>query len=198
VNEPADATPEGLVVTVIVFVALLNVPEAPDSGAANVTLAPLTVFPAVSFRVTESAVPNAVLMAVDCGEVPKPAVMLVGTWTTGLDTVLPVAEAVAPPPEAVAVLVTVGLTAVVGTLSVMSMSLKDAPPATACVLVQATAFEPEQLQPVPLKDAALKPAGSVSVTVVVPAAELEALAVFDTVTMSVPPVCPCVNVPLDR
>ena len=38
--------------------------------------------------------------------------------------------------------------------------------------------------------------GSVSVTVVVPPVELVAPAVFDTVTVSMPPVTPCVKVPL--
>lgn len=181
----------------IVFVELLNLPDAPEAGAVNVTLAPLTVFPAASFTVTESAVPKAVLIAVDCGDVPEPAVILAGTCTTGKDTVPLVAEAVAPPPEAVAVLLTVGLTAVVGTDTPILITLKDAPPATACVLEQDTAFVPEQLQPVlPLKDAALNPVGNVSVTVVVPEVVLDALPVFDTVTVSVPPICPCVNVPL--
>ncbi len=132
----ADAMPEELVVTVVVIELLPNRPDAPDDGAVNVTLTPFTGFPAASFTVTESAVPNTVLMAADCGEVPEPAVMLVGTCTTGKDTVPLVAEALAPPPETKAALVTVGLTAVVGTSSVMSIRLKDAPPATACVLVQ--------------------------------------------------------------
>ena len=69
-------------------------------------------------------------------------------------------------------------------------------PDTTCVLEQVTAFEskPEQLQPLPLKDAAVKLAGSVSVTVVVP--EVATEPIFETNTVSVPPVCPCVNVPL--
>ena len=196
-NDPANAKPEALVVTVIALMALLNVPDAPDSGAANVTLTPLTVFPAASFTVTESAVPKAVLMAADWGEVPEPAVMLAGTWTAGKDTVPLVAEALAPPPEAVAALVVVGLTALAGTDTLIPITLKEAPPTTACVLVQVTVFVPEQFQPLALKDAALKPVGSASVTVVVPEVELEAPPMFDTVSVSVPPVCPCVNVPLD-
>ena len=196
VNDPADAMPEALVGTVIAFVELLNVPDAPEVGAVNVTLTPLTGFPAASFTVTESAVANAVLMAADCGEVPEPAVMPYGTCTTGKDTVLLVAEEAAPPPEAVAALVTVGLGALLGTATVISISLKDAPPATACVLVQVIELFPEQLQPVPLTEKVVKPVGSVSVTVVVPEVVLDAPAVFDTVTVSVPPDCPCVNVPL--
>jgi hypothetical protein len=144
-----------LVVTVIVFVALLNVPDAPEAGPVNVTLTPLTGFAAASFTVTESAVANLVLMVVDCGEVPELPIMLAATWTTGKLTVPLVAEALAPPPEAVAALVTVGLPAVVGTSSVISITLKDAPPATICVLVQVTALVPEQIQPVlPVKDEA--------------------------------------------
>ena len=150
----AEATPEAFVVTVIVFVLLLNVPDAPDPGAVNVTLVLLTGFLAASVSVTESDVANAVLMAVDCGDVPEPAVMVVGTCTTGKDTVPLVAEALAPPPEAVAALVTVGLTAVVGTSSVISITLNDAPPATACVLEQVIELFPEQLQPAPVKDEA--------------------------------------------
>ena len=38
--------------------------------------------------------------------------------------------------------------------------------------------------------------GSVSVTMVVPEVVLNAPPVFDTITVSVPPVCPCVNGPL--
>jgi hypothetical protein len=153
VNEPDEATPDALVVTVIVLVLLLKLPDAPDAGAVNVTLTPLTVFPAASVTVTESGVPNAVLMAVDCGEVPEPAVMVAGTCTTGKLTVPLVAEALARPPEAVAALVTVGLGAFGGTFTAIPIVLKDAPPATACVLVQVTALVPEQLQPLPLKDA---------------------------------------------
>jgi hypothetical protein len=153
VNVPADAMPEALVVTAIVFVELLKVPDAPDTGAVNVTLAPLTRTPAASVTVTENGVPNAVLMAADCGEVPEPAVTVAGTCTTGKLTVPLVAEALAVPPEAVAALVTVGLGAFAGTATPIPIALKDAPPATACVLVQVTAFVPEQLQPLPLKDA---------------------------------------------
>ena len=193
-NEPADATPEALAVTVIVFVELLNAPDAPEMGAVNVTLTPLTGTAAASFTVTESAVPKAVLMAVDCGDVPEPAVMVAGVCTTVRETVPLVADALAPPPEAVAALVAVVVGAFAGTVTLMLITSKDAPLPTACVLEQDTAFVPEQLQPVPLKDAAAKPVGSVSVTVVVP--EVAAEPVFDTVTVSVPPVCPCVNVPL--
>ena len=76
VNEPADATPDALVVTVNVLVLLLNVPDAPVAGAVNVTLTPATGFPATSSTTTESGVPNAVRIAADCGVVPVPAVIL--------------------------------------------------------------------------------------------------------------------------
>jgi hypothetical protein len=45
VNAVAEATPEELVVAVVVFVAFENRPEAPDKGAVNVTLAPPMVLP---------------------------------------------------------------------------------------------------------------------------------------------------------
>jgi hypothetical protein len=74
VNE-ADAIPEPFVATVIVVDALLNRPLAPEPGAVNVTFTPLTgLFPA-SRTVTDSAVPNAVEIAADCGVVPAFAVI---------------------------------------------------------------------------------------------------------------------------
>ena len=74
----AEATPEAFVDTVIVFVELLNVPDAPDPGAVNVTLTPDTgLFPA-SLTVTASAFVNAVPIVVFCGVVPALAVIEVG------------------------------------------------------------------------------------------------------------------------
>lgn len=195
-KEPAEATPEEFVCTTIMLVELLNVPDAPANGAVNVTLAPGTGLLAASFTVTESAVANAVLTAVDCGDVPEPAAMPAGTCTTARLRVPLVAEAAAVPPDAVAAFVVVGLTAVAATATLMPITLKDAPPLTACVLEQVMAVVPEQLQPAPLKDTAVKPVGSVSVTVVVPEVTLDAPAVFDTVMVSVPLVAPCVNVPM--
>jgi hypothetical protein len=197
VNEPAEATPAAFVVTVIVFVLSEKVPDAPDAGAVNVTLTPGTGLPAASCTVTERGLATAVLTATDWGVVPELAPIVAGTCTTGMLTVPLVADALAPPPDAVAAFVPVGLDAAAGTATAISISGNDEPPATACVPVHVTAFVPEQLHPEPPKDVALNPEGSVSVTVVVPQVALDALPVFDTVTVSVPPVCPCVNVPLE-
>jgi hypothetical protein len=71
----AAATPEALVVTVIVAVLLLNVPDAPAPGAVNVTVTPdIGLLPA-SFTVTASAFANAVLTVADCGVEPATAVI---------------------------------------------------------------------------------------------------------------------------
>jgi thiamine transporter ThiT len=51
----ADAIPDALVATVIVAVALLNTPDAPDPGAVNVTFTPRTGLLPASFTVTASA-----------------------------------------------------------------------------------------------------------------------------------------------
>src|SRR5271169_6983025 len=68
--------PDAFVATVIVAVALLNLPDAPDPGAVNVTFTPLTgLFPA-SFTVTASALAKAVLIVADCGVVPAFAVIV--------------------------------------------------------------------------------------------------------------------------
>jgi hypothetical protein len=190
------AMPEESVVTAMVFMPLLNVPDAPDAGAVNVTLTPGTGLPAASVTVTERSVPNTVLTTADCGVVPEPAVIPVGTCTTGKLTVPLVAEAAAPPPDAVAAFVVVGLSAVAGTATTILITLNDDPPVTAWLMVQVAVSVPEQVQPVPLTDAAVNPAGSVSVTVVTPEVTVDNAAVFDTVTVSVPPVAPCVKVPL--
>jgi thiamine transporter ThiT len=73
----AEATPEALVVTVIVAVLLLNTPEAPEPGAVNVTFMPETGLLPASFTVTASALANAVLIVADCGVVPAFAVIVV-------------------------------------------------------------------------------------------------------------------------
>jgi hypothetical protein len=67
---PADATPDAFVVTVIVTVLLLNTPDAPEPGAVNVTFTPDTGLLPASFTVTASAFAKAVLTAADCGVVP--------------------------------------------------------------------------------------------------------------------------------
>jgi len=77
----AEATPEAFVATMIVAVALLNIPEAPAPGAVNVTFTPGTGLLPASFTVTASALANAVLIVADCGVVPAFAVIVVGAPT---------------------------------------------------------------------------------------------------------------------
>jgi len=74
----ADATPEAFVATMMVAVLLLNLPEAPDPGAVNVTFTPETGLLPASFTVTARGLANAVLMAADCGVVPAFAVIDAG------------------------------------------------------------------------------------------------------------------------
>ena len=94
----ADATPDAFVVTVIVAVLLLKVPEAPDPGAVNVTFTPLTGLLPASFTVTAKAFANAVLIVADCGVVPAFAVIVFGAPAVfvreKLTAVTPVAAAV--------------------------------------------------------------------------------------------------------
>ena len=71
----AEATPEAFVATVIVAVLLLNLPEAPEPGAVNVTFTPEMGLPPASFTVTARALAKAVLTAADCGVVPAFAVI---------------------------------------------------------------------------------------------------------------------------
>jgi hypothetical protein len=71
----ADATPDPLVITVMVAVLLLKVPDAPEPGAVNVTLTFGTGLFPESFTVTASAFAKAVFTAADCGVVPAFAVM---------------------------------------------------------------------------------------------------------------------------
>lgn len=59
----------------IVFVELLNVPDAPEAGAVKVTLAPDTGLLPKSFTVTAGALAKAVPTAADCGVVPESAAM---------------------------------------------------------------------------------------------------------------------------
>ena len=78
----ADATPEALVATVIVAVALLNVPLAPEPGAVKVTFTPDCGLLLASFTVTASALVKAVLTVALCGVVPAFAIMVGPTVTT--------------------------------------------------------------------------------------------------------------------
>jgi hypothetical protein len=71
----ADATPEAFVATVIVVVLLLNLPDAFDPGAVNVTFTPDTGLLPISFTVTANGLVNVVLIAADCGVVPAFAVI---------------------------------------------------------------------------------------------------------------------------
>jgi hypothetical protein len=71
----ANATPDALVTTVIVVVALLKMPLAPDTGAAKVTLTPGTAALPESLTVTASVFAKAVPVVADCGVVPGFAVM---------------------------------------------------------------------------------------------------------------------------
>jgi len=109
VNE-ADATPDAFVATVIVAVLLLNIPEAPEPGAVNVTFTPGTGLLPASFTVTANALANAVLTVADCGVVPAFAVIVVGAPTVFVNekftVVRPAAAAVTvygPPAVAFAV-----------------------------------------------------------------------------------------------
>src|SRR2546430_2548813 len=77
----ADATPNAFVATMIVAVLLLNTPDAPDPGAANVTFTPETGLLPASFTVTASAFAKAVLIVADCGVVPAFAVIVVAAPT---------------------------------------------------------------------------------------------------------------------
>ena len=72
----AAATPEALVVTVMVVVLLLNTPDAPLPGAVKVTLTPATGLLPASRTVTASALAKAVLTVADCGVVPAFAVIV--------------------------------------------------------------------------------------------------------------------------
>jgi hypothetical protein len=73
--------PDAFVGTVMVVLRLLNVPDAPAPGAANVTFTPgIGLLPA-SFTVTASALANAVLTVAVCGVVPALAVIEVGAPT---------------------------------------------------------------------------------------------------------------------
>ena len=64
----AVATPEALVVAVVVAVPLANVPEAPVAGAVKVTEAFGTGLPEPSFTSAASGVENEVVTWADCGD----------------------------------------------------------------------------------------------------------------------------------
>lgn len=58
----AEAMPDALVTTVIVAVELLNLPDAPDAGAVNVTFTPETTLLPASRTVTARALVNPAFM----------------------------------------------------------------------------------------------------------------------------------------
>jgi hypothetical protein len=101
----------------------------------------------------------------------KLPVWLLAIASTGVLTVvgsLAAGEFVAPPPLAVAVLVTCG-TAAGSTFTASVIGLPAAPAAMTAVLVQVTIWpDALQVQPVPLAALKVKPVGSVSLTVIVP------------------------------
>jgi hypothetical protein len=66
-----DATPDALVTAA----ELLSPAEAPEPGAAKFTVTPETGLPPLSFTVTASAAPKAVLTVALCGEAPPFAVI---------------------------------------------------------------------------------------------------------------------------
>jgi hypothetical protein len=97
----ADATPEAFVATVIVAVLLLNVPDAPEPGAVNVTFTPDVGLPPV-VTVTAKAFAKAVLTVADCGVVPVLAVIdctvesVTAPWMEVCPTGLPTVGACSP------------------------------------------------------------------------------------------------------
>jgi len=74
----AEATPNASVATLMVAVLLLNLPDAPDAGAVNVTFTPESGLLPASFTVTARAFGKAVLTVADCGVVPAFAVIDAG------------------------------------------------------------------------------------------------------------------------
>src|SRR5256884_184200 len=117
----ADATPNAFVATMIVAVLLLNTPDAPDPGAANVTFTPETGLLPASFTVTASAFANPVLSVVDCRVVPAFAVML--------DAIPPVPPAALNAAKAAAQL-----------SDAPSNALAEAVPAASCIWSSAISF----------------------------------------------------------
>jgi hypothetical protein len=61
----AEALPDAFVTTVMAAAPLLNVPEAPDAGAVNVTLTPGSGFRNASLTMTANGLGKAVLAAAD-------------------------------------------------------------------------------------------------------------------------------------
>jgi hypothetical protein len=100
VNVVEVATPLALVVAIVVFVPFAKVPLAPEAGAVNVTVTPLTGFEPLSSTVATRGAANAVLIVALCG-VPLVAVIDAGAPTVfvrlklaGVDTPATVAVTV--------------------------------------------------------------------------------------------------------
>jgi hypothetical protein len=99
----AAATPDALVITVIVVALLAKTPDGPLLGAVNVTLTPATGALPASLTVTARACAKAVFTAADCGVVPAFAAMDDAIPDVTVSTVDPVT----PPNVALIVLVPV-------------------------------------------------------------------------------------------
>src|SRR5690349_8287565 len=93
---------------------------------------------------------------------PVPPVTMVGSVAVLL------AALMSPPPDTVAVLVTLA-GALAATFTASVMGGYEAPEASASARVQVEVGPAAQVQPAPLMAAAARPAGSVSVTVTAPA-----------------------------
>jgi hypothetical protein len=80
VNVVEVATPLALVVAIVVFVPFAKVPLAPEAGAVNVTVTPLTGFEPLSSTVATRSAANAVSIVALCG-VPLVAMIDAGAPT---------------------------------------------------------------------------------------------------------------------
>jgi hypothetical protein len=90
VNVEEVATPLELVVSVSVVVPLVvKMPLAPDDGAVNVTVAPLTGFDFLSSTVATSGLVNAVPIGALC---PDPLVAVIDAATCLLELLQPASE----------------------------------------------------------------------------------------------------------
>lgn len=94
----AEATPDAFVAIEIDVALLLNLPDAPEPGAVNVTITPATGFAAASLTVTAGELANVVFTVALCGVVPAFAVIDVAAPTVFVNEkftfVNPVAAAV--------------------------------------------------------------------------------------------------------
>ena len=77
--------PDASDATAIVPVPLLNIPEAPEPGAVNVTFTPGTGLFEASRKVTDNGLANAALTRALCGADPAFIVIEVGPPTVFID-----------------------------------------------------------------------------------------------------------------